>query len=131
MTDGDAAGWEPAALVAGRILLATIFMHDGLVKILSYAGAVRYAEAFGLPGVSIAPAIAVELGCGVLVIIGLFTRAAAIVLGLFCLATAAIFHTKFGETNQLLHFEKNVAMAGGLLVLAVYGAGRGRLTGCG
>ena len=121
--DPKAIVWEPATLLAGRLLLAWIFVHEAIVKLGSYAGAVRYAEAFGVPGWSIPAAIAVEIGCGLAVAVGLFTRAAALVLALFCLATAAIFHTKFGDTNQLLHFEKNLGLAGGFLVLAVRGAG--------
>jgi putative oxidoreductase len=68
-------------------------------------------------------AIAVELGCGVLILCGYHTRAAALLLAGFCLVTAVLFHTKFGDRNQLLHFEKDLAIAGGLLVLFAHGGG--------
>ena len=115
---------EPAGLLAGRLLMATIFLHEGVAKLANYAGSAAYARAFGVPDKLLPLAIATELGCGLLIALGLFTRAAALVLAGFCLFTAAVFHSKFAEVNQLLHFEKNLAMAGGLLVLAVSGAGR-------
>ena len=105
-------------------MLATIFLHEGIAKLGNYAGAVAYTKAFGLPGEMLPVAIAVELGGGLLIALGLYARVAALVLAGFCLVTAAVFHSKFGDRNQLLHFEKNLAMAGGLLVLAVCGAGR-------
>ena len=114
---------EPLALLAGRCLLATIFLHEGIAKLGNYGAAAAYTKAFGLPESLLPAAIAVELGCGLLIALGLYTRAAALLLSGFCLFTAAVFHIKFGERNQLLHFEKNLAMAGGLLVLAVSGPG--------
>src|SRR5260221_14319005 len=80
-------------------------------------------QAFGVPGQLSPLAIAVELGCGVLIVCGYHTRVAALLLAGFCLATAVLFHTKFGDRNQLLHFEKDLAIAGGLLVLFAYGGG--------
>src|SRR5262249_40079641 len=75
-------------------------------------------------------AIAVELGCGILILCGYHTRAAALLLAGFCLVTAVLFHTKFGDRNQLLHFEKDLAIAGGLLVLFAMAAAHGRSTRC-
>jgi putative oxidoreductase len=69
-------------------------------------------------------AIAAELGCGLLIALGLYTRTAAVVLAGFCVATAVLFHSKFGDRNQLLHFEKNLGLAGGFLLLSVAGPGR-------
>ena len=74
-------------------------------------------RAFGVPDELLPFAIAVELGCGVLILCGYQTRAAALVLAAFCLATAVLFHRNLGDRNQLLHFEKDLAIAGGLLVL--------------
>ena len=109
--------------MVGRLLIAAIFLHEGVTKLSNIAGSAAYARAFGVPGELLPLAIAVELGCGLLIALGLFTRLAALVLAGFCLFTAAVFHVKFAEVNQLLHFEKNLAMAGGLLVLAVHGPG--------
>jgi putative oxidoreductase len=114
---------EPAALLLGRVLLATIFIHEGMAKLGNYAGSAAYAKAFGVPEALLPFAIATELGCGALVALGLYVRPAAVMLAGFCAVTALIFHAKFSELNQLLHFEKNLAMAGGLLALAVAGPG--------
>jgi putative oxidoreductase len=115
--------FETAALLIARLLLATIFLHEGAAKLGNYAGSAAYAKAFGVPESLLPLAIAVEIGCGLLIALGLFTRVAAMLLAGFCLVTAIVFHSKIGEINQLLHFEKNLAMAGGFLALAVAGPG--------
>src|SRR5262249_47080592 len=102
---------EQVALLAGRLLLAAIFLHEGISKLGNYAASAAYTRAFGVPEQLLPVAIAIELGCGLLIALGLYTRAAALLLAGFCLLTAAVFHTKFAERNQLLHFEKNLAMA--------------------
>jgi len=113
---------EAAALI-GRLLLAAIFLHEAYAKLTAYSAAVAYSEAFGVPGALLPLAIAVELGGGLLIAIGYQTRAAALVLAGFCVATALLFHVKLGVRNELLHFEKDLAIAGGFLVLAARGAG--------
>ena len=67
--------------------------------------------------------IVLEVGCGILILVGYHARAAALLLAGFCLATAVLFHAKLGNRNELLHFEKDLAIAGGLLVLFAHGAG--------
>lgn len=114
---------QQAAALAGRLLLAATFLHEAWSKLTGYSGALAYMQAFGVPGELLPLAIAVELGCGALIVFGYYTRAAALVLALFCVATAVLFHTKLGDRNQLLHFEKDLAIAGGLLVLFARGAG--------
>lgn len=111
-------------LLAGRLLIAAIFLHEALAKLGNYGGTVAYARAFGVPDAVIPLAIAVELGCSLLIMAGWRTRPAALALAGFCLVTAFAFHFNYAERNQLLHFEKNLAMAGGLLALAVAGPGR-------
>jgi len=113
----------PAAALVGRALLAAIFLHEAVSKLTAYSAALAYMRAFGVPGELLPFAIAVELGCGVLILCGYQTRAAALVLAVFCLATAVLFHRNLGDRNQLLHFEKDLAIAGGLLVLFARGAG--------
>ena len=115
-------------LLAGRLLLAALFLHEGATKIGSYAGALAYAKAYGVPAALLPLAVAVELGGGLLIALGIFTRTAALALAGFCMTTAFVFHTKFAEINQLIHFEKNMAIAGGLLVLAASGPGRWTVT---
>jgi putative oxidoreductase len=114
---------EAAGAWLGRLLLAALFLHEAWAKITAYGMAVSYAEAFGVPGWTIPFAIAVELIGGIMLLAGYYTRAAALVLALFCIATAVLFHTKFGNRNELLHFEKDLAIAGGFLVLAARGGG--------
>ena len=114
---------QEAAAFLGRLLLAAIFLHEAWSKLTGYAAALAYMKAFGVPGWMVPFDIAVEAGCAFLIVIGYRTRLAAFVLAGFCIATAALFHTKLGDRNQLLHFEKNLAMAGGFLVLLAHGSG--------
>jgi putative oxidoreductase len=118
--------WLPvqeAAALLGRLLIAALFLHEAWSKLTAYSVAVDYAQAFGVPGVLIPAAIALETGCAVLILLGYYTRPAALLLAAFCMATAVLFHTRFGSRNELLHFEKDLAIAGGLLVLFARGAG--------
>jgi putative oxidoreductase len=120
----ESASWiKEAAALVGRLLLAAIFLHEAYAKLTAYSAAVAYAEAFGVPGQLLPLAIATELGCGLLIIIGYQTRIAALLLAGFCVATALVFHVKLGVRNELLHFEKDFAIAGGFLVLFAHGAG--------
>jgi putative oxidoreductase len=112
-----------AAALAGRVLLAAIFLHEAWTKLAGYQAALAYMDAYGVPGLLLPPAIAVELVGGVLILLGYYTRPAALALAAFCVATAVLFHTKLGDRNQLLHFEKDLAIAGGFLVLFARGAG--------
>ena len=114
---------KDAATLLGRVLLAALFLHEAWSKLTGYSAAVAYAQAFGLPGALIPLAIVLEVGCGILILVGYHARAAALLLAGFCLATAVLFHAKLGNRNELLHFEKDLAIAGGLLVLFAHGAG--------
>jgi putative oxidoreductase len=118
------AAVREAAALAGRLLLCALFLHEAWAKLTGYSAAVAYAQAFGVPGGLMPFAIAVEAGCGLLVLLGYHARAAALLLAGFCVATALLFHIKLGNRNELLHFEKDLAIAGGLLVLFAHGAGR-------
>ena len=113
-----------AAALAGRLLLSALFLHEAYAKLTAYSAAVAYSETFGVPGALLPFAIAVEVGCGVMILIGFYTHAAALILAVFCVATAVLFHNKLGVRNELLHFEKDLAIAGGLLLLYAHGAGR-------
>ncbi|MGH6641081.1 MAG: DoxX family protein, partial [Bradyrhizobium sp.] len=73
--------------------------------------------------------IAVQLVAGVSIAAGWYARCGALALGLFCLATAVLFHSNFAIRNELLHLEKDIAIAGGMFVLAVCGAGRWSMDG--
>ena len=109
----------PLGLLA-RAMLAYIFIVEGAGKIASYAGVVEYMQAHGVDGRLLPLVILTELGGGLLILFGLKTRWAAIWLFGFCLLTALFFHT---SSDQAVELQKNVAMAGGFLTLAILGPG--------
>ena len=115
---------SPAVMVLGRVLLALIFVSAGYSKIGGYEGTQQYMAAFGVPGALLPLVILAELGGGLALILGFLTRFSAVSLALFSIISAVIFHANFAEQMQQILFMKNVAMAGGLLVLAVHGPGR-------
>ena len=105
----------------GRIMLALIFILAGLGKMMDPAGTMGYMQSVGLPGVLLWPTIALEVLGGLAVAVGFKTRFAAIALAIFSVATAVIFHRNFADQMQMILFLKNIAMAGGLLLLAAGG----------
>ena len=109
----------------GRLLIAVIFIVSGVGKILAPAMTQGYIAAAGLPSPLAAYliAIAVELGGGTLLILGFQTKFVAIALAIFSVATAVGFHHDFANQDQLIHFLKNLSMAGGLLQVAAFGPG--------
>lgn len=113
------------APVIGRILLATIFVVSGLGKLMAPAATIGYIQSTGLPlaSLGLVAAIIVELGGGLLLALGYKTRLVAAVLAVFSVVTGLIFHSALGDQNQMIHFLKNLAMAGGLLQVAAFGAG--------
>jgi putative oxidoreductase len=110
---------------AGRLLIGLPFAMSGLSKLAAYGATTAMIGAVGLPvpPLAFAVAVAVELGGGLLLIAGFQTRIVAIALALFSLATAVSFHSNFADQNQMIHFLKNVMMAGGLLQVVAFGAG--------
>ncbi|MBZ9678682.1 DoxX family protein [Mesorhizobium sp. ES1-1] len=113
-----------AALLAGRLLLSFLFLHEGATLATHFDAAARAMAALGVGLPLFVATLALQLGAGLAIATGLLTRLGAIGLGLFCLATAMLFHTNFASQNELLHFEKDLAIAGGMFVLAATGAGR-------
>ncbi len=124
------AAQDTLALV-GRILIALLFVPAGFAKLTGFAGTVGYISSVGapLPQVAAAIAVLVELGVGLMLLVGFKTRFAAVVLAVFTLAASVMFHNYWSMpvdkafVNQLMFF-KNVAVAGGLLAIAAFGAGR-------
>lgn len=114
---------DAAAALLGRSLLAAIFLHEAYAKLTAYAASMSYMRSFGVPVELLPLAIAIELIGGTLIVLGYRTRIAALLLAIFCVATAVLFHAKFSDRNQLLHFEKDLAIAGGFLVLFARGGG--------
>jgi len=110
---------------AGRLLIGLPFAMSGLGKLAAAGPTIEMIRAAGLPLPSLAFAIAVivELGGGLLLVAGLRTRIVAAALALFSLAAAVAFHNNFADQNQMIHFLKNVMMAGGLFQIVAFGAG--------
>ena len=109
----------------GRVMIGLPFAMSGLSKLAAYGATTGMISAAGLPfpPLAFAVAVAVELGGGLILIAGYRARFVAIALAVFSLATAVSFHSNFADQNQMIHFLKNVMMAGGLLQIAAFGAG--------
>ena len=105
----------------GRMMLALIFILAGVGKIMDPAGTMGYMQSAGLPTILLWPTIALEVLGGLAVAVGFKTRYAAFALAAFSILAAIIFHTNFADQMQMILFLKNIAMAGGLLLLAVGG----------
>ena len=110
--------------VLGRVFLSTIFLIEGMNKIFNYEDTIEYMENFNVPEYLAMPAIIVEILFPLLLIVGYQTKISALVLAIFTLATALIFHTDFTNQIQLISFLKNFAIAGGFLIIFVNGAGK-------
>ncbi|MBH1963200.1 MAG: DoxX family protein [Comamonadaceae bacterium] len=127
---------NPLALI-GRILIAWLFIPAGWGKLgAGFAGTAGYIASKGLPmpEAGAALAIVVELGAGLMILLGFKTRWAALALALFTLASAVFFHNYWAvpeaqQMMQTLMFNKNIAITGGLLILAAFGAGAFSLDG--
>lgn len=124
--------------LVGRVLLALIFVWSGFGKLTGFAGTVAYIASNGLPLPAVAASLAllVELGGGLLLLVGWKARWAATALAFFALAAAFLFHNYWAvpadmAQNQMIHFMKNLAMAGGLFYVAAYGAGPWSVDGAG
>jgi putative oxidoreductase len=107
----------------GRVALSAIFIISGLGKIAAFAGTQQYMASAGVPGFLLPLVILVEVGGGLLILAGAFTRTTATVLALFTLAAGILFHFNLADQNQFIHLLKNIAIAGGFLTLAAHGPG--------
>lgn len=109
----------------GRLFLAILFIFSGLGKIMAPEATQGYIASVGLPLplLSYLLAIVVEFGGGLLLVVGYQTRIVSLVIAAFTLATAFAFHNNFADQNQMIHFLKNISIAGGLLQVAAFGAG--------
>jgi putative oxidoreductase len=109
----------------GRVLIGLPFVTSGFGKLAAYGKTTAMISAAGLPFPPLAYAVAVvlELGGGLLMIAGYQVQPVAIAQAIFTIAAAASFHTNFADQNQMIHFLKDVMIAGGLLQVAAFGAG--------
>lgn len=104
--------------LVGRIMLALIFILAGVGKIMDPAGTAGYMQMMGVPSLLLWPTIALEVLGGIAIAIGFKTRYAAFALAGFSVLAAVLFHANFADKMQMILFLKNIAMAGGLLLLA-------------
>ena len=110
--------------VLGRIFLSTLFLIEGTNKIFNYEGTIQYMESFSVPEYLAIPAIILEILFPLLLIIGYQAKIAALVIAIFTIVVAVIFHTNFGDHMQLIAFFKDIAIAGGFIIIFVNGPGR-------
>ena len=106
----------------GRVMMALIFILAGLGKIQDPAGTAGYMQSAGLQGILLWPTIALEVLGGLALAVGYKTRYVAFALAIFSVAAAVVFHRNFADEMQMIMFLKNIASAGGLMLLAVGGS---------
>jgi putative oxidoreductase len=122
---------SPAVQLFGRIMLAAIFIGDGIGKIAGHDAAIASItqDGFPVPVVAYYVAVIATLGGGIAILVGWFTRPAALVLALFCIVTGVVVHMAVGDRPNMIQFYKNLCMAGGFLELYVLGAGTWSIDG--
>lgn len=114
-----------AVVLVGRVLLSSLFILAGYAKLTGLAGTAGWFGSIGLP-VPMVTAVVVgllEFFGGLAILVGFQTRIAAIALAIFTLAATAIAHLDFADQMQMLLFQKNISIVGGLLIVAAFGAG--------
>ena len=113
------------ALLVGRILASAIFILSGYLKVFAMAGTVAYLTNRDVwrPDIAYYVAVAIELGGGILFLLGFQTRLLALLLALWCVATALLGHLPFSVPGNPIQFEKNICMAGGFLAFVAAGGG--------
>ena len=108
----------------GRVLLSTLFLVEGVGKISIQEDVIMYMEDYGVPEMLFVPATILEILFPLLLIVGYKTRWAASIMALFTFAVAIIFHTDFSEGMQMIFFLKDIAIAGGFMIIVAYGPGK-------
>ena len=108
----------------GRIFLSALFLIEGFGKISMQEGVIIYMESYGVPGILFGPAIVLEIIFPLLLIVGYKTKWVASGMALFTFTVAIIFHTDFSEGMQMMLFLKDIAIAGGFMLIVVYGSGK-------
>jgi putative oxidoreductase len=110
--------------------MCAIFVEAGLAKLLAPAGAIGLMASHGLPlpTVTYIVVLIIEIGGGLAILLGFQIRAVAALMAVYCIATALIAHYHPGDQNQMIHFMKNICMAGGFLQLVAWGGGRYTVT---
>ena len=117
------------AALAARVLMSLIFIMGGANKIAGYATTAGYMEKMGVPGVLLPLVILTELGGGLLILVGYQTRLVACLMAGFTVLAGILFHLAVGDAPNLVHFFKNLAIAGGFLAIVAGGPGAWSLDG--
>ena len=108
----------------GRVLLSTLFLVEGIGKISIQEDVMMYMEDYGVPEILFVPATVLEILFPLLLIVGYKTKWAASIMALFTFTVAIIFHTNFNEGMQMVFFLKDMAIAGGFMIIVAYGPGK-------
>ena len=115
--------FQDISILLGRVFLSLIFIVSGFNKITDYAGTQGYMESMGVPALMLPLVIILELLGGIAILIGFKTRIVALLFIGFNVISALLFHSDFGDQTQTTMFMKNIAIAGGFLLLFAQGAG--------
>ena len=108
----------------GRALLSTLFLVEGIGKISMQEEVIMFMDDYGVTEILFVPAIIIEILFPLLLIVGYRTKWAASIMALFTFTVAIIFHTDFSEGMQLVFFLKDIAIAGGFMIIVAYGPGK-------
>ena len=106
----------------GRIFISSVFLMSGYNKIFSYNNTITWMEGYGVPGFLLWPTIVLEIMLPIFIIIGYKTQIAAVLLAIFCITTALVFHLDFSNQMQVIALLKNFGLAGGFIFIAINGA---------
>jgi len=123
------ASFDNVVLLGSRLLLAWLFIHESVTLITNFEAASSGMAKMGVPPPLFVATVALQFVAGIAIAIGCEARLAAAGLGIFCLATATLFHTNFANRNELLHFDKDLAIAGGMFMLMIRGVGTWSIDG--
>jgi putative oxidoreductase len=115
--------YAPYIGLAARFLIAQMYIIPGVIMISGFASTQALMEQHGVPGVLLYPTIPFLIGSGLCVLLGWQTRLVAAVLAIWTVLAAALFHNDFSDPNDFFNFLKNLAIAGGFLLLVKHGAG--------
>lgn len=116
--------FEDGGLLISRVLLSVLFIVAGYGKITGYAGTAAYMASMHVPSFFLPLVILLELGGGLAIVFGFLTRFTALFISGFTIIAAIIFHNNFSNDMQQLMFMKDMSIAGGFLILGLFGAGK-------